>query len=81
LELELLSTVRFTRGSTEASGEIGHMIPGREFLGKSYIDFGALESVASATSIAKKAGGNLASSSEEIFCSRRAGQSLGPVCG
>ncbi len=37
------------RGSTEASGEIGHMIPGREFLGKSYLDFGALENVASVT--------------------------------
>src|SRR5512143_3152490 len=37
------------RGSSEASGEIGHMIPGREFLGKSFIDFGALESLASAT--------------------------------
>jgi predicted NBD/HSP70 family sugar kinase len=31
------------------------MIPGREFLGKSYIDFGALESVASATGIARRA--------------------------
>jgi glucokinase len=39
------------RGSTEASGEIGHMIPGREFLGKSFLDFGGLESVASGTAI------------------------------
>jgi glucokinase len=39
------------RGSTEASGEIGHLIPGREFLGKSYLDFGGLESVASGTAI------------------------------
>ena len=62
------------RGSTEASGEIGHMIPGREFLGKSYIDFGALESVASATSIAKKADRNLASSSEEIFAAAGQGK-------
>ena len=62
------------RGSTEASGEIGHMIPGREFLGKSYIDFGALESVASSTSIAKKADRNLASSSEEIFAAARQGK-------
>jgi len=37
------------RGSSEASGEIGHMISGREYLGKSYVDFGVLESVASAT--------------------------------
>ena len=66
------------RGSTEASGEIGHMIPGREFLGKSFIDFGALESVASATGIMKRARefsaplNNL--SSEEIFEAAREGQ-------
>lgn len=42
------------RGSNEASGEIGHMIPGREFLGKSYLDFGALESVSSITGIVKQ---------------------------
>ncbi len=43
------------RGSKEASGEIGNMIPGREFLGKNYQDFGALESVASGTGIAARA--------------------------
>jgi len=43
------------RGSSEASGEIGGMIPGREFLGKDYRDFGALESVASGTGIAWRA--------------------------
>jgi glucokinase len=43
------------RGSKEASGEIGNMIPGREFLGKNYLDFGALESVASGTGIAERA--------------------------
>jgi len=43
------------RGSTEASGEIGHMIPGKEFLGKSYLDFGALESVASGTGMIARA--------------------------
>ena len=43
------------RGSSEASGEVGHMIPGREFLGKGYQDFGALESMASGTSIAERA--------------------------
>jgi predicted NBD/HSP70 family sugar kinase len=42
------------RGSKEASGEIGNMIPGREFLGKNYQDFGALESVASGTGIAAR---------------------------
>jgi glucokinase-like ROK family protein len=43
------------RGSKEASGEIGNLIPGREFLGKNYQDFGALESVASGTGIAARA--------------------------
>jgi glucokinase-like ROK family protein len=43
------------RGSKEASGEIGNIIPGREFLGKNYLDFGELESVASGTGIAKRA--------------------------
>ncbi len=66
------------RGSSEASGEIGHMIPGREFLGKSYVDFGALESVASATGIVKRASESSPSidnpSSEEIFEAAREGQ-------
>ena len=39
------------RGAHEASGEIGNMLPGREFLGKNYQDFGALESVASAPAL------------------------------
>ena len=43
------------RGSKEASGEIGNMVPGREFLGQNYLDFGALESVASGTGIAARA--------------------------
>lgn len=43
------------RGASEASGEIGHMIPGREFLGKNYQDFGSLESVASGTGIRERA--------------------------
>jgi predicted NBD/HSP70 family sugar kinase len=43
------------RGSSEASGEIGHMITGREFLDRSYEDFGALESLASATGIVRHA--------------------------
>lgn len=43
------------RGSREASGEIGHMIPGSEFLGKSFSDFGGLESVASGTAMIEKA--------------------------
>jgi glucokinase len=43
------------RGATEASGEIGNMIPGRDFLGKNFQDFGALESVASGSGIAARA--------------------------
>ena len=66
------------RGSKEASGEIGHMIPGREFLGKSFIDFGALESVASATGLVKKAHEVATSSKlstfEEIFHSALLGK-------
>lgn len=43
------------RGGSEASGEIGNFIPGREFLGKDYQDFGALEKAASGTGIAERA--------------------------
>jgi glucokinase len=43
------------RGASEASGEIGNMLTGHEFLGKNYQDFGALESVASGTGIAERA--------------------------
>jgi glucokinase len=43
------------RGASEASGEIGNMLPGCEFLGRNFQDFGALESVASGTGIAERA--------------------------
>ncbi len=43
------------RGASEASGEIGNMLPGSEFLGRNFEDFGALESVASGTGIADRA--------------------------
>jgi glucokinase len=43
------------RGAHEASGEIGSMLPSPEFLGKNYLDFGALETVASGTGIAERA--------------------------
>jgi glucokinase-like ROK family protein len=42
------------RGANEASGEIGNMLTGYEFLGKNFQDFGALESVASGTGIAER---------------------------
>jgi glucokinase len=72
------------RGSKEASGEIGHMIPGWDFLGKSYLDFGALESVASGTGMIRHARTVLKSKSdagdldhllaEDVFVSARKGQ-------
>jgi glucokinase-like ROK family protein len=43
------------RGSRDSSGEIGNMLPGREFLGKNFGEFGALESMASFTGIARLA--------------------------
>lgn len=43
------------RGSNEAAGEVGNIVPGKEFLGKNYREFGALESVASGTGIAARA--------------------------
>jgi predicted NBD/HSP70 family sugar kinase len=66
------------RGSSEASGEIGHMISGREFLGKPYVDFGVLESLASATGMVKRiprnAGAANNPSIEGIFEGARQGQ-------
>lgn len=65
------------RGSSEASGEIGHMLPGREYLGKSYVDFGALESVASGTGMLKRIPKNVAAagnpSAEAILDAARQG--------
>jgi predicted NBD/HSP70 family sugar kinase len=76
------------RGASEASGEIGHMIPGREFLGKDYRDFGSLESVASGTGIRERASsifrsqGDLASgeklTAEQVFEAAR--QKQGWAC-
>lgn len=66
------------RGSSDASGEIGHMIPDRDFLGKSYIDFGALESVASATGMAERARlaevGSGPVTSEAVFAAAERGE-------
>jgi glucokinase len=49
------------RGSNEASGEVGYIIPGPEFLGLRYESFGALESLASGTGIAERAAQKLQS--------------------
>lgn len=43
------------RGHNEASGEIGYMVPGIEFLGRRYDQFGALETLASGTGVAERA--------------------------
>lgn len=43
------------RGSHQASGEIGYLLPGLDFLGKRYEGFGALESIASGTGITTRA--------------------------
>lgn len=43
------------RGFHQAAGEIGFMFPGKEFLGKPYADWGALESQASGSAIAARA--------------------------
>ena len=42
------------RGAHEASGEIGHFVPGREFLGQRFEDFGALELLVSGGAIAER---------------------------
>jgi glucokinase len=43
------------RGSHETSGEIGYLLPGREFLGRRYDSYGALEEIASGNGIALRA--------------------------
>jgi glucokinase len=72
------------RGGSEASGEIGNFIPGKEFLGKNYQDFGALETVASGTGIVERARASLGSKEEtddetalsmdDVFIAARQGQ-------
>jgi predicted NBD/HSP70 family sugar kinase len=72
------------RGGSEASGEIGAFIPGREFLGRDFADFGALESVASGTGVLNRARADLRSSrtrteldaltEEQVFRAARQGQ-------
>jgi predicted NBD/HSP70 family sugar kinase len=72
------------RGASEASGEIGNFLPGRDFLGKNYQDFGALEKVASGTGIVARARASLKSTREttvldlltadDVFLAARDGQ-------
>ncbi len=42
------------RGAHQASGEIGYMLPGKEFIGRRFNAFGALESLASGNGIAQR---------------------------
>lgn len=43
------------RGFNCAAGEVGHMVPGPEFLGREFAGFGALETVAAGNGIAQRA--------------------------
>jgi len=72
------------RGGSESSGEIGHFLPGRNFLGRNYQDFGALEGVASGTGIVERARAFLKSerhsndleslTADDVFLAARNGQ-------
>lgn len=72
------------RGFNEAAGEVGNMLTGREFLGKDYRNFGALECVASGTGIAERARNLLKSqrdpaelealTAEDVFAAAQQGQ-------
>jgi glucokinase len=55
------------RGAHERLGELGWMSPGREFLGRRYVDFGALESEASGPGIENRARRLLSGEKEEKF--------------
>jgi glucokinase len=64
------------RGAHESAGEVGYVIPAREFLRQRYDGFGALENVASGSGIADRArqllkdrltSAELASMNAEIF--------------
>ena len=42
------------RGAHQASGEIGYMLPGKEYVGQRFDEFGALENLASGNGIAQR---------------------------
>ena len=48
------------RGSHDAAGEVGYIIPNETCLGRTYDEFGCLESLAGSTGIAGRAGARLA---------------------
>jgi glucokinase-like ROK family protein len=72
------------RGHNQAAGEVCYMLPGIEFLGKHYDEFGALESMASAIGIVSRARELIAAEgdpvpeeldAEEVFAAARDGAS------
>jgi glucokinase-like ROK family protein len=73
------------RGANEASGEIGYLLPGRQFLNRRYEGFGALESLASGVGVAQRARQTLQGqrpaeeleqlSAEDVFEAMRRGES------
>jgi glucokinase len=72
------------RGSHEAAGEIGNVLPGLNYLGKHYKEFGALETLASGTGIVERARRAAANQfdpdelkrlrAEDVFSAARSGQ-------
>lgn len=73
------------RGHNQAAGEVCYMLPGVEFLGRHYDKFGALESLASATGVVKRAREIMMQagtpvpeelSAEDVFAAARNGDSL-----
>ncbi len=72
------------RGHNQAAGEVCYILPGIEFLGRQYDEFGVLESLASATGIVKRARRLMAEqsvpipeelSAEDVFAAARSGAS------
>ena len=55
------------RGSHQMAGEIGYLMPGREFLNEIYPEFGALEKVAAGTGIVEQARDYLMKHKEKII--------------
>jgi predicted NBD/HSP70 family sugar kinase len=69
------------RGHSQASGEVGYIVPDIHALGKTYEGFGALESIVSGTGIRERAtrsrkgsDGARRPSAEEVFGAARAGE-------
>jgi glucokinase-like ROK family protein len=71
------------RGHNQAAGEVCYMLPGTEFLGRHYDDFGALECLASATGVVMRArqlmmqeGMSIPEelSAEDVFAAARSGE-------